>query len=110
LKSSVKTMPMFKIKFKDDYEKEVYTVYCQTQDLDLGGHPYFVTVKKLIDSSVHSPIIEINNKEKKRFRDTKSLLIPIQNIVLIEQVADEKSRIVEVKVPLSPFVKTTRSP
>lgn len=92
---------MYKIKFRDEHEKEVWTVYCKTEDLDLRGHPYFVSVPKLIDSSVHSPIIEINNKEKRRFRDTKALLIPIQNIVLIEQLDDERPRIVEVKAPLS---------
>ncbi len=92
---------MYKVKFRDESDKEIWTVYCKTGDLDLRAHPYFVSIQKLVDSSVHSPIIEINNKEKRRFRDTRSLLIPIQSIILIEQLDDEKSRIVEVKVPLS---------
>lgn len=101
-------MPMFRVKFKDDYEKEVYTVYCKVENLDLRGHPYFVCLNGLIEPA-HSPLIELNSKEKRRFRETKSLMIPIQNVVLIEQLDDEKSRIVEVP-PLASFQKIFRNP
>ena len=93
---------MFRVKFKDDHEKEIYTVYCKTEDLNLAGHPYFVSINRLLDSSTHSPILEINNKEKKRFRDTKALMIPIQNVILIETLMDEKPRIMEIQPIIVP--------
>jgi len=89
---------MFLIKFKDEHDKQVYTVHCKTEDLDLRGHPYFVSVLRLIQPT-HSPIIAIDNKEKKRFQHTRSLLIPVQNVILIERIEDEKPRLSKVQLP-----------
>lgn len=92
---------MFRVKFRDDHDKEIYTVFCKTEDLDLRSHPYFVSLNHLMEQEAHSPLIEINNKEKRRFKDTHSLLIPIQNVVLIEKISDEKPRISEVRFSIS---------
>ena len=89
---------MFRIKFKDEEDKLIYRVHCRTDDLDLRGHPYFVMLHRLIQPN-HSPIIDIDNKEKKRFQDTKSLLIPVQNVILIERLEDEKPRVSELNPP-----------
>ena len=83
---------MFKVKFKDEEDKQVYTVYCRSEDLDLRCHPYFVSLYRLIQPT-HSPIIAIDNKEKQRFQETEALLIPVQNVILIEKVDDEKPRV-----------------
>lgn len=88
---------MFKVKFRDEHDKEIYTVFCKTEDLDLRSHPYFVSINRLM-GEVHSPLLELNSKEKRRFKDTHSLLIPIQSVILIEKLDDEKPRIVEVKI------------
>ena len=87
---------MFIVKFKDEEDKQIYTVYCKTDDLDLRGHPYFVSLHSLTQP-IHSPIVAFDNKERKRFQDTKALLIPVQNVILIEKIEDEKTRISEVK-------------
>ena len=87
---------MFRVRFKDDTDKQLYTVHCNNEDLDLRSHPYFVSLYRLMQPN-HSPIIEIDSKEKQRFHDTQSLMIPVQNVVLIEKIEDEKPRISRVE-------------
>jgi len=89
---------MFRVKFKDEQDKQIYSVHCTADDLDLRSHPYFVSLNKLTQPN-HSPIIAIDNKELKRFQDTLSLMIPVQNVILIERIEDEKPRISRVTIP-----------
>lgn len=99
---------MFKIKFRDDEDKQIYTIYCRTDDLNLKGHPYFVSIHRLIEPN-HSPIIAIDNKERKRFENTQGLLIPVQNVILIEKIEDEKPRVSEIRSTPAIAPETTES-
>ncbi|MBI4040782.1 MAG: DUF1820 family protein [Deltaproteobacteria bacterium] len=87
---------MYRIKYKDQDDKKIYSVHCKNQDLDLHSHPYFVFIHHLTQPN-HSPILQIDSTEIQRFKDVKSLRIPVQSIVLIEEIDDEKTRVQEVK-------------
>jgi len=100
---------MYRIKYKDMDDKKTYQVHCKNEDLDLGHHPYFAFVRK-ITHPTHSPILQIDNQEIQRFKDTKSLILPVQSIFLIEEIEDEKSRLAGVKTMQSPQApKTTET-
>ncbi len=99
---------MYKIKFKDEQDKQIYTVYCRTDDLDLRGHPYFVSITCLIQPN-HSPIIAIDSIEKKRFQDTRALLIPVSNVILIEKIDDERPRLAKITTPASTKTTTVKT-
>ena len=92
---------MFKVRFKDEHDKQIYTVHCRSEDLDLRGHPYFISLNRLIQPN-HSPIIAIDNKEKQRFEQTRALLIPVQSVILIEKIDDEKPRISKIEPAEAP--------
>ena len=102
---------MFRVKFRDETDKQFYTVHCKNEDLDLRSHPYFVSLFRLTQPN-HSPIIEIDSKEKQKFHDTQSLMIPVSHIVLIERIEDEKPRVSRVEpaaLKKSPLVDSKQS-
>lgn len=73
---------MYKVYFNvKDTEYELVA-----QSLDLS-HPYFVSIKDIRfdydEGIVVNPHLE---NTRKRFRDTVSLMIPLQNCALIEQL------------------------
>ena len=86
---------MFKVHFQlkgEDYE-------LVAGDLDLS-HPYFVSIKELDlayeEGFVVNPHLE---NTKNRFKDTENIMIPLQNVALIETVPNREKKVKEGSGP-----------
>ncbi len=73
---------MFKVHFQ--IKQVEYELVAESLDL---SHPYFVSIKHIDfdfeEGMVVNPHLE---NTRKRFRDTETLMIPLQNCSLIEQI------------------------
>ncbi|CAM2067411.1 DUF1820 domain-containing protein [Sulfidibacter corallicola] len=71
---------MYKVHFR--LKEEEYQLVAESLDLT---HPYFVSIKDMIldyeEGMVVNPHLEAT---KKRFADISSIMIPLQNVLLIE--------------------------
>ncbi len=77
-------MPLFKIYFKWK-EKDVELM---ARELDMT-HPYFVSIKDIVIPRSGSLIIDPSQDEiRKKFGDTRHVMIPFQTVSLIEEVAE----------------------
>ena len=75
-------MPLFKVHFR--LKDEEYQLVAESLDL---SHPYFVSIKDM-DLSYEEGVVVNPHLEntKKRFKNTANIMIPFQNVALIESV------------------------
>ncbi|CAM2007826.1 DUF1820 family protein [Acanthopleuribacter pedis] len=79
---------MYKVHFR--LREEEYQLVAESLDL---SHPYFVSIKDMIldyeEGLVLNPHLE---NTKKRFAEVASIMIPLQNVQLIETLQDRPKK------------------
>ncbi len=79
---------MYKVHFR--LREEEYQLVAESLDL---SHPYFVSIKDMQldyeEGLVLNPHLE---NTKKRFADVSSIMIPLQNVQLIETLVDRPKK------------------
>ncbi len=84
---------MYKITFK--YDTKIFEIHAKTLDMT---HPYFVSIKGLFFEDQSNLVITPNGDEaRKKFGQCKHILIPLQNVNLIEEI-DDKGKIKKFNV------------
>lgn len=77
---------MYKVHFR--LQDEAYELYANSLDL---SHPYFVSIKDFDFSYQESLVVNPHlENTKKRFRDTTTIMIPFQSVVLIEIIKNRE--------------------
>lgn len=78
-------MPVYKIHFTWKEKPRII----KSRELDMT-HPYFVSLTDLIFPEASAVIIDPNDDELRReFGDARSIMIPFQNVQLIETLEDD---------------------
>jgi hypothetical protein len=78
-------LSLYRVHFKWK-EKEVQLT---ARSLDLT-HPYFVSIKDLVFSPEKTLIIDPTKDDlKKAFSDSNHIMIPLQSVILIEELTEE---------------------
>jgi hypothetical protein len=81
-------VPLFKIYFKWK-EKDVELM---ARELDMT-HPYFVSIKDIVIPNSGSLIIDPSQDEiRKKFGDSRQIMIPFQTVSLIEELEEEEPK------------------
>lgn len=90
-------MPLFRIHFTWKEKDRVL----KARELDMT-HPYFVSIGEIVFPESSTLIIDPGDDElRSDFRDTKHIMLPFQQVKLIEEIADEsggKNRVIPFSV------------
>lgn len=80
-------MPLYRIHFT--WKDKGRTIRCRGLDMT---HPYFVSLEDLIFPESSSVIIDPHDDEMRReFGEARTVMIPFQNVSLIETLPDEET-------------------
>lgn len=90
-------MPLFRIRFT--WKEKEYSL--KARDLDMT-HPYFVSIGDLIFPESNSLIIDPSDDDMRReFSDAKHIMIPFQQIQIIEELSETAESHEPTVIPFS---------